>query len=68
MIEHILKASQEQHKVVSIIYLKGAEITKRNIRVIDMDDDNVKAMCFLRHQPRIFKRESIIAADYIRKH
>ena len=68
MIEHILKTSQEQHKVVSIMYLKGSEITKRNIRVIDMDQDTVKAMCYLRHQPRVFKRESIIAADYVRTH
>lgn len=68
MIEHILKTSQEQHKVVSIMYLKGSEVTQRNIRVIEMNQDTVTAMCYLRHQPRVFKKESIIAADYIRKH
>lgn len=67
IIDHILKASQEQHKIVTIMYQKGEEVTQRNIRVIDMDQDTVKAMCYLRHQPRVFKKDSIIAADYIRR-
>jgi hypothetical protein len=48
------------------MYQNGKEVTQRNIRVIDMNQDTVKAMCYLRHQPRMFKKDSIIAADYIR--
>lgn len=66
IIDHILKASQEQHKIVTIMYQKGAEVTQRNIRVLEMNQDNVKAMCYLRHQLRVFKKDCIIAADYIR--
>lgn len=66
MIDHVLKASMEGHKIVTIMYQKGEKVTQRNIRVLDMDEDTVKAMCYLRHQPRAFKKDNIIAADYIR--
>jgi len=39
------------------MYLKGNEITKRNIKVLDIDNENIKAFCFLRNQKRIFKIE-----------
>jgi hypothetical protein len=48
------------------MYQSGEEITKRNIRVLDIQDDTIKAMCYLRHKPRVFKKESILAADYRR--
>lgn len=66
MMESILKASQEQNRIITIMYQSGKEITKRNIRVIDMDESKIKAMCYLRHQPRIFRKDCILAADYCR--
>lgn len=68
MFDHILKTSQEQHKIITIMYQSGERITQRNIRVIDMDDNKIKAICYLRNQPRVFKRDCILAADYYRKH
>ncbi|MHB8062704.1 MAG: hypothetical protein ACYDG2_08745 [Ruminiclostridium sp.] len=53
MIDHILKMSQEQHRIVTIMYQGEQEITQRNICVFSMDDEKVKAMCYLRHQPRV---------------
>ena len=66
MLDNILKASQEQNRIITIMYQSGEKITKRNIRVIDMDDTKIKAMCYLRHQPRIFRKDCILAADFIR--
>lgn len=68
MVDHILKASQEQNKMISIMYQKGNEITQRNIRVLSVEGDNVKAMCYLRHEPRMFRKKDILAAEYCRKH
>ncbi len=68
MVDHILKASQEQNKMISIMYQKGNEITQRNIRVLSVEGDNVKAMCYLRHEPRVFRKKDILAAGYCRKH
>ncbi|MCG8501660.1 MAG: WYL domain-containing protein [Firmicutes bacterium] len=67
MIQHILKASMERKCIVTIIYQKGDQITKRNIEVIDIRNDNVKAFCYLRNQPRIFKLQNILAASLYRK-
>lgn len=67
MVEHILKASQDLHKVITIMYKSGEEITRRNIKVLDMHGDCIKAMCYLRHQPRVFKKDNILAADYCRR-
>jgi predicted DNA-binding transcriptional regulator YafY len=65
MIDHILKASLENNMVITIIYQKGSEITKRNIRVLKITDDSIEAYCYLRHQVRRFKRSSILSAAFI---
>ena len=44
MLDNILKASQEQNRIITIMYQSGEKITKRNIRVIEMDDNKIKAM------------------------
>jgi hypothetical protein len=55
MVEHILKASLERNLVITIVYLKGNEITMRNIRVLELKDDKIKAYCYLRKENRVFK-------------
>lgn len=64
MIYNLLQASLEGGRIVTIIYQKNSEITKRNIKVISMKDDNIKAFCYLRHQVREFKLDNILAADF----
>jgi len=66
MLDNILKASQEQNRIITIMYQSGEKITKRNIRVIEMDNNKIKAMCYLRHQPRTFRKDCILAADFVR--
>jgi predicted DNA-binding transcriptional regulator YafY len=62
MFDHVLKASLEDHRVVSIIYLKGIDITERKIKVLDISEDKVKAYCYLRKETRIFKKDNILSA------
>lgn len=67
MMEHILKASLEQGSIITIIYAKENVITKRNIRVLEMNNSIIKAYCYLRRQNRVFKKENILAAEYCRR-
>ena len=65
MYDRILKASLERETVITIIYLKEDIITKRNILVLEVMNDSIKAYCFLRNSIRVFKKDSILAADYL---
>jgi hypothetical protein len=65
MVEHILKASLERNLTVAIMYLRGTEITIRNIRVLDIQEDRIKAYCYLRKENRVFKKESILSASFL---
>lgn len=67
MVEHILKASLERDLIITIMYLKGTDITMRNIKVLEIKDDKIKAYCFLRKETRIFKKESILSAAFLNK-
>lgn len=67
MVDKILMDSLERNWVVTIMYQKGTEITKRNIEVKSITGNKVMAYCHLRHQTRVFAMENILAADYCRK-
>lgn len=64
MIEHVLKASLERGRVITIIYNGESGISERNIKVLEIQDNKVKAFCYLRRQIRYFKIENILSADY----
>lgn len=66
MIGHILKVSLDRHFIITIIYQNKNEITQRNIQVYSIQEDNIKAFCFLRNQNRVFKTGNILAADFVR--
>ncbi len=63
MTNYILNFSKD--KDCFIIYQKGNEITQRKIRVMEVTDDYVRAWCYLRNQPRVFRRENILSASLI---
>jgi predicted DNA-binding transcriptional regulator YafY len=65
MVNHILTASLDRNLIVSIVYQKDTEITQRDIKVLGIDGESVKAFCFLRNQKRTFKKENILSAGYI---
>jgi len=64
MIDYVLKASHDENRIITIIYQKGNVITKRNIRVLSMDEYTIKAYCYLRHGVRVFRRKNILAAAF----
>jgi predicted DNA-binding transcriptional regulator YafY len=65
MFEYVLKRSLQDHRIVTIMYLRGEDITQRNIRIMKLTDDDIEAYCYLRHQIRCFKKENILAATYL---
>jgi hypothetical protein len=65
MVEHILKASLYRDLIITIMYLKGTDITMRNIKVLELKNDKIKAYCYLRKETRIFKKESILSAAFL---
>ena len=65
MVGHILRASQERNLIITIVYLKGNDITMRNIRVFDIKEDKIMAYCYLRKENRVFKKENILSAAFI---
>jgi coproporphyrinogen III oxidase-like Fe-S oxidoreductase len=65
MVEHILKASLDRDLIITIMYLKGTEITMRNIKVLEIKEDRIQAYCYLRKEKRVFKKESILSAAFL---
>lgn len=68
MIDYIIATSAVRHCIITIIYFNGKKITQRNIKVIDYDDNNIKAFCYLRNQIRCFKRSDILSAAFYKPH
>lgn len=64
MDEYMLKKSLLDHKIVTIVYQRGKEITQRDIRIMKLMDKDVEAYCYLRHQVRHFKKDNILAIMY----
>lgn len=64
MYENFLKTSLEGHKIITIMYMKKAEITQRKIKVLKINDEDIEAYCYLRHNIRHFKKDNILAAQY----
>ena len=64
MDEYMLKNSLLNHKIVTIMYQRGKEITQRDIRIMKLMDKDVEAYCYLRHQVRHFKKDNILAIRY----
>jgi predicted DNA-binding transcriptional regulator YafY len=61
MTNYVLNASKD--KDCFIIYMKGNEITQRKIHVMEITEDYVRAWCYLRNEPRLFRKENILSAS-----
>jgi len=68
VIDHILGSSLECNLIVTIIYSGSAGISERNIKVLDIHGNSVKAYCYLRKQVRYFKKDNILSAAYCKGH
>lgn len=62
MNDYILRMSQETNCLITIMYQKENQITKRNIKVVEISEEYIKAFCYLRNQLRIFKKDQILSA------
>ncbi|MBS4538228.1 hypothetical protein GOQ27_07120 [Clostridium sp. D2Q-11] len=62
MVDHELKYSLQNHKIISIMYMKGLEITQRRIQVLKIDKGIIKALDIDKQAIRTFKKENILAA------
>jgi predicted DNA-binding transcriptional regulator YafY len=65
MFDYEIRTSLNEHKVITIMYQKGNEITQRNIKVLKLEKDTIEAYCYLRHQVRHFKKDNILAVARI---
>jgi len=68
MIEHILKASLERDWIITIIYQGISGISERNIKVLEIKDNKIKAYCYLRKQVRYFAVNNILSAAYLKQY
>lgn len=66
MYDYVLKHSLSEHRIISIIYMNKSDnkLSQRNIKVLKIQNDEIEAYCYLRHQVRHFKKENILAAEY----
>lgn len=62
MVNKSLKYSLVNHKVITIMYMKGLEITQRRIQVLKMDNEIIKTLDIDKGQLRTFKIENILSA------
>lgn len=68
IVERLLIRACDEGFPVNIIYSdKDSNISKRSIIVKAVNDKYLKAFCLTKRQARIFKIESILAVDVIRK-
>jgi predicted DNA-binding transcriptional regulator YafY len=64
MYENFLKTSLNQHRIVTIMYVKGSDVTQRNIKVLKINDNDIEAYCYLRQNIRHFRKDNILAVQY----
>ena len=62
MVKRVLKYSLDNHKAVSIIYIKGMEFTQRRVQVLKINGDYIKALDIDKGEIRTFKVENILSA------
>lgn len=62
MVDYVLRTAFENHQRVTIIYMKGNKITERSIMIRKIENEDIEAYCYLRHQIRHFKKENILSA------
>lgn len=65
--EYVLNYSLSKRCPVAIMYMKDSEITHRNVRVMKMNKDIIKAIDINKNAIRTFKKENILSAMRLNK-
>lgn len=56
----------EQNRMVEIIYMsESGVITQRKIQVLSIEEDRIRAFCYLRQLKRTFKVSNILSAQLL---
>lgn len=59
-----LEIAFHEERPLQLIYMDSdGEISQRVIKVMELREDGVQAYCFMRREPRTFRRENILAAS-----
>ncbi|MBG9585607.1 hypothetical protein [Cytobacillus firmus] len=65
----LLLRAQESGEQLEMIYQNGTgEISQRSVKILEVQSDSVKAYCFLRKMPRVFRKDNILSIGPMRKH
>lgn len=65
MVGYIEKAARTGRKVNIIYVSQSGVMTKRVIRVFSYTDEKVVAYCYMRNEIRTFKRNNILAIEWM---
>lgn len=63
----LLRAIESQTPVVMIYLSIDGSFSQRKIRVVDMNEDRIKAYCFLRKNYRVFCLSNILSVSPLSK-
>jgi len=67
--EKMLLLSQRNRQEIEMIYMSDkGKITQRIIKVLEINEQNFIAYCYLRHTKRTFKTSNILSIGLIRSH
>ncbi|MEK3799770.1 hypothetical protein MHI18_16350 [Peribacillus sp. FSL H8-0477] len=66
MLMTMFAKSMEQNRMVEIIYMsESGVITQRKIQVLSIEEDRIRAFCYLRQLKRTFKVSNILSAQLL---
>jgi predicted DNA-binding transcriptional regulator YafY len=66
--DYLLRKSLMQKEPVEIIYMyNDGTFSKRTILVKEIVENHLNAYCLMKHQPRSFKMESILAVSQVKR-
>ncbi|MGE5633242.1 MAG: hypothetical protein ACM3TR_19430 [Caulobacteraceae bacterium] len=68
MIDKVLESSIFNNRAVTIVYAANNTLTKRTIKVLEIKEKEIQAYCYLRRQVRTFKKDNILAAEFVRSY
>ncbi|MFF2449391.1 hypothetical protein ACFVSW_20315 [Neobacillus sp. NPDC058068] len=64
----LLNRALETGEVLEMIYMsEKGELSQRRIKVLDISDGSIRALCMLRHKRRTFKFSNILSIGPVRK-
>jgi len=60
----ILEKAIKYNQLINMVYMsKEGQITKRKIKVLNLDKEQLHAFCFLRQEKRTFNINNILALE-----